>query len=180
MGAYLFEHATVEEERYFVTGLLHDSGPTDFAVHDALEEIVPPRAAMLVTGEKPRWQVFFPAARLMPHVHHGRKYADELLPESRGFYFLHANGTGPVARSVSEFCAAVRAVPLASLRHHLLAGDFSRWVAGVLGDRELAAGLRKLETTARAGAAPSRDEILQHVRDRYLVADDPPGLLHAS
>jgi hypothetical protein len=75
---------------------------------------------------------------------------------------------------VIEFCAAVRAVPLASLRHHLLAGDFSRWVADVLGDHELATGLRKVETTARAGAAPSREEILQHVRDRYLVGDDSP------
>jgi hypothetical protein len=42
-------------------------------------------------------------------------------------------------------------------------------VGDVLGDSPLARGLRKLEHTTRAGAAPSREEILRHIRDRYLV-----------
>lgn len=38
-----------------------------------------------------------------------------------------------------------------------------------LGDASLATGLAKLEHTTQAGAAPTREEILRHVRDRYLV-----------
>jgi hypothetical protein len=55
------------------------------------------------------------------------------------------------------------------LRHHLLHGDFSRWVLDTLGDASLAMGLRKLELATRAGAAPEREEIVRHVRDWYLV-----------
>jgi len=39
----------------------------------------------------------------------------------------------------------------------------------VLGDVQLASGLRKLELLTRTGAAPSRDEILDNVNDQDLV-----------
>jgi hypothetical protein len=74
-----------------------------------------------------------------------------------------------------EFHNAVKNVPLASLRHHLVAGDFSRWVAGVLGDEPLARGLRKLERTALAGVLPNRTEILAHIEDHYLVESSGPA-----
>jgi hypothetical protein len=58
---------------------------------------------------------------------------------------------------------------MASLHHHLLSGDFSRWAADTLGDAQLALRLRKLEDTTRVGAAPSREEIMAHVRELYLT-----------
>jgi len=58
------------------------------------------------------------------------------------------------------------------LRHHLLAGDFSRWVGDVIGDQQLARGLRKLERTMPAGATPNRAEILAHIEDHYLIQSE--------
>ena len=91
------------------------------------------------------------------------------MPREHAFRFLHADPNGPVTQSLSQFYTAVATVPPSSLRYHLLAGDFSRWVADIIADPALAAGLRKLECTTRAGAAASREEILRHIADRYLV-----------
>jgi hypothetical protein len=114
--------------------------------------------------------VFEPGARVSPHTHHQRKYADGTLPRDKAFAFrLPGEGVVREARSVPEFCDAVRTVPIASLQHHLLAGDFSRWAADVLGDAPLAAGLAQRERGAAAGATPSRDEIVAPVEDRYVM-----------
>jgi hypothetical protein len=75
-----------------------------------------------------------------------------------------------VAEALRRLGIAVSRVPIGSLRHHMLAGDFSRWGRDVLGDEALAAGLAKLEHTARASGRPSPAEVLQHVRDRYAPA----------
>jgi hypothetical protein len=75
------------------------------------------------------------------------------------------------AHNVIEFYQAIESVPLASLRHHLSANDFSRWVADVLGDQELARGLRKLERTMPTGGIPDRAEILAHIADHYLIPE---------
>ncbi|MGH7894817.1 MAG: hypothetical protein ACREQL_09120, partial [Candidatus Binatia bacterium] len=169
--AHLVTHTSVEEERYFMTALLQARGPRELAASETLAAVESPRAGLLLEGDvEPRWQVFTPGERISVHAHHGRKYADTRLTEGQAFHFLNANGLLPrVAHNVTEFCAAVRTVPLASLSHHLRAGDFSRWAAEVLGDAQLAGGLRKLEHTVFTGAAPSRDEILKHVADCYLV-----------
>jgi len=171
VDTYLLTRTAIEEERYFVTSMLQARAPRELIPHDALGALESRRAGLLLAGcEGPRWQIFTPIDRASPHVHHGRKYADSPLPEERAFRFLAENGSVlSTAHNVAEFCFAVASVPLESLRHHLLAGDFSRWVVDVLGDRDLAAGLRKLERTVLEGARPSRDEIIQHVRDRYFI-----------
>jgi hydroxymethylpyrimidine pyrophosphatase-like HAD family hydrolase len=172
IGVHVVTHTAVEEERYFVSACLAADGPPSLDVAAALAAIETPRAGLLVQadGDAARWQVFTPDVRLSAHAHHGRKYADRCVPETRAFRFVDANGAAvAVARSLAEFAAAVDTVPEASLRRHLLAGDFSRWAEHVVGDADLAAGLGKLERTARAGVAPSRAEILGHLRDRYLI-----------
>jgi len=58
------------------------------------------------------------------------------------------------------------------LRQHLGAGDFFRWVGDVLGDEQLAKGLRKLERATPVGATPDRAEILAHVADHYLLQEE--------
>lgn len=68
-----------------------------------------------------------------------------------------------------EFYHAVQTMPRTSLRHHLLKGDFSRWVSEVIGDQQLARGLRKLERTTPVGTTPDRVEILAHIQDHYLI-----------
>lgn len=172
---HLVTRTVVDEERYFVDGLLRSHGPTGIVPPDALAALRMPIAGLLrQTPDGPRWEVFEPGARVSPHTHHQRKYADGTLPAEKGFAFrLPGDGVVRAARSIAEFCDAVRAVPIASVQHHLLAGDFSRWAADVLGDAPLAAGLAKLERGAAAGASPSPDEIVAHVEDRYVIASRP-------
>ncbi|HZP42153.1 MAG TPA: HAD hydrolase family protein [Candidatus Binatia bacterium] len=169
VNAHLVMRTTLEEERYFLTGLLQAHGPRDLVASDALARVQEGRPALLLdVAGAPSWRLFTPAPRTTAQAHHGRKYADTLLPGDRAFRFRE-DGAGTVARSVVEFAAAVERVPMASLRHHLLGGDFSRWAADVLGDVRLAAAFRKLEETTRVGAAPSRAELLAHVRDLYAI-----------
>jgi hypothetical protein len=149
--------------------MLRTSGPPDVDPAAALSAVSRPRAGLLTRNAAlPRWQVFTPGPRLVSHAHHG-KNADVGVPAEHAFRFLHTGGPVRVARSTAEFCAAVRAVPLPSLEHHLRNGDFSRWAARVLRDAQLAHGLAKLERTAHTGGRPSRGEILRLFADRYLV-----------
>ena len=50
------------------------------------------------------------------------------------------------------------------------------WAAEVLGDQQLARGLRKLERAAATGATPDRTEILAHIEDQYMVGNRPHDL----
>jgi len=168
--AHLVTHTGVDEERYFITSLLRARGPKDLDVTNALAQLDVHHAGLLIEDPVgPRWQVFVPGARVTAHAHHARKYVDTQLPVTAGFRFLHTDGTVVIARNVIEFHRAVRQVPMESLRHHLRNGDFSRWVADVLGDLELARGLRKLERAVVDGGPPDRGEILAHVEDHYLI-----------
>jgi hydroxymethylpyrimidine pyrophosphatase-like HAD family hydrolase len=173
VAAHLVARTTIEEERYFLTKLLQARGPKDLVAHDALMKLEMPCAGLLIEDSAaPNWQAFTPCPRLTDHAHHARKYADTRLPDDKAFRFLHTEGPALVlAHNAVEFHNSVRTVPMASLRHHLTAGDFSRWVASVLGDEQLAGGLRKLERTTAAGAAPNRSEILAHIQDHYLIEE---------
>jgi hypothetical protein len=174
--AHLVTHTAVEEERYFISGLLRERGPRDLLPSDALSALHAGRAGLLIEGgADAQWTVFTPGRRLTAHAHHARKYVDTWLPETKAFRFLHTPNGGLVAHNVIEFYTAVQKVPLASLRHHLTSGDFSRWVAEVLGDEMLARGLRKLEYAAVSGAAPERAEILAHIADQYLISPAQNG-----
>jgi hypothetical protein len=42
----------------------------------------------------------------------------------------------------------------------------------VIGDQQLAKGLRKLERAIIAGATPDHAEILAHIEDHYLIHQD--------
>jgi hypothetical protein len=168
--AHLVTHTAVEEERYFITSLLRARGPQELVAAEALAQLDTRHAGLLIEDPvAPRWQVFAPSQRVTAHAHHARKYVDTQLTDDKAFRFLFSDGARVVAHNVIEFHAAVQTVPLASLRHHLANGDFSRWAAEVLGDPPLARGLRKLERAVAVGAAPDRGEILAHVEDHYLI-----------
>lgn len=173
VNVHLITHTAVEEERYFISSLLRARGPSDLIAPDALARLDLRHAGLLIEDPvAPRWQMFAPAPRATAHAHHARKYVDTRLAESKAFRFLHAEGAAVVAHNIIEFHRAVQQVPLTSLRHHLANSDFSRWAADVLGDRELARGLHKLEWSVTAGAAPDRAEILAHIEDRYRIGAD--------
>ncbi len=172
IGAHIITSTKVEEERYFVTKILQARGPQGLAAHAALESINWLSAGRLTTDPAAKsWQVFNPAERITRHAHHARKYADTRLSEDKAFRFVNA-GNGVTVHNIVEFYRAIQTVPQASLRHHLNAGDFSRWVNDILGDQQLAKGLRKLERTTPVGATPDRAEILAHVADHYLIQEE--------
>jgi Helicase HerA, central domain len=172
VGAHIFTSTNVEEERYFVTKVLQAHPGIGVAAHTALEALEPPQAGLLMANlSSGAWQVFVPGERFTNHAHHARKYADTRLPENKAFRFL--NGSHLLtAHNMNEFYQAIQTIPLSSLRHHLGVGDFSRWVSEVMGDQQLARGLRKLERAIPAGAAPDRAEILAHIQDHYLIQEE--------
>jgi hypothetical protein len=176
VGAHVITPTSIEEERYFITEVLQEYGPSERTPAELLGEIERPRAGLLLKAPGSlRWQVFSPGERLSRHAHHGRKYVDTRLSDSEAFRFVDsAQGVVASAHNVGEFYTAVQTVPMSSLRHHLKAGDFSRWAEGVLGDAHLAAGLRKLERTMLVDGGPSRNELVEHIRDRYYL-DLPDG-----
>ncbi len=175
IGAHIITSTKVEEERYFVTKILQAQSRGDTAAHTALDSIEWPCAGLLMTDPAAQpWQVFIPKERITRHAHHARKYADTRLPEDKAFRFIDA-GRPITVHNMTEFYQAIQSIPLASLRHHVNSGDFSRWVAEVLGDQQLARGLRKIERTTPAGATPDRAEILAHIKDQYLIEQNDNG-----
>ncbi|MEW6270986.1 MAG: HAD hydrolase family protein [Thermodesulfobacteriota bacterium] len=171
IGAYLLRRTDVEAERYFVEALLGARGPRDRAAVDMLDDLHDNQTGLLLdTSDGPIWQTFVAEPRVSRHVHHRRKYVDGGVPPGKGFRFtVPGDVVVASARNVREFAAAIGTVPLESLRRHLAAGDFSRWSREVLGDPDLATGLAKLEQITALGASPSREEIIDHLRDRYVM-----------
>lgn len=173
IGTHVFTGFKVEEERYFATKILQVHAGPGFDPHGALDSLKPPWAGLLtVNGAAQRWQRFIASERITRHAHHARKYADARLPEDKAFHFQHTE-EALTAHNMKEFYRAIQAAPAVSLRHHLISGDFSRWVGDVIGDQRLARGLRKLERTIPAGALPDRNEILAHIADHYLIEQAP-------
>lgn len=69
------------------------------------------------------------------------------LPREKAFYFFTSIGnyTGESAVSLKEFAKKINEVNVKSIEFHLYRGDFKKWVAEVLEDRELAEEVQKLQ-----------------------------------
>jgi hypothetical protein len=119
-------------------------------------------------------RLFTMAPRLTSHVRHREKYVDVPVAEGRAFFF-GSNGRPSArrARTLRQFVAELEGAPVSSLEPYVRRGDFSQWIADVLGDHALATELRTLEeqhrVTARAETVP---EIVAAIRGRYDVVDD--------
>jgi hydroxymethylpyrimidine pyrophosphatase-like HAD family hydrolase len=127
-------------------------------------------------------RLFTMAPRLTPHVRHREKYVDIPVAEHRAFYF-GSNGRRPSARrtgTLRQFVAELEGTPAAYLEPYVRRGDFSRWIADVLGDHLLAAQLRVLEERHRAAARDDTvPEMVGAIRARYdLVNDELPVPVH--
>jgi phosphoglycolate phosphatase-like HAD superfamily hydrolase len=80
------------------------------------------------------------AERQTAHVRHRHKYADVSLPRERRFYFQASVGRPPApAGTMHEFVTALTQLDPLALQRHLEQGDFSRWLAGTIADKNLAA-----------------------------------------
>ncbi|MGE3510778.1 MAG: HAD hydrolase family protein [Vicinamibacterales bacterium] len=116
------------------------------------------------------------APRLTPHVRHLAKYVDIPVPHRRAFVFAR-NGasTGPRARTLREFVEVVERTPDELLDGHVQRGDFSRWVADVFGDYQLAQELEDIETQCRADERSNvAARIGRAVRARYEFVEPVP------
>jgi hypothetical protein len=129
-----------------------------------------PGTALLgdVTGTR----VFTPSPRAYAHVRHWHKYAEGRLPPERCFHFRDAGRlTGRSAASISDFHRQLSEAPTSVLRHHLQAGDFSRWLSDSLADDELAGLVRQIErwyrTTREPVTAETRAALLRALERRY-------------
>ena len=69
------------------------------------------------------------------------------VPREKAFYFFTSIGnyTGGSASSLKEFMEKINEVNVKSLEFHLYRGDFEKWIAEVLEDKELAEEIRKLQ-----------------------------------
>lgn len=119
-------------------------------------------------------RLFTMAPRLTPHVRHREKYVDVPVAEYQAFYF-GSNGRPSArrARTLRQFVAELEGASVTYLEAYVRRGDFSRWIADVLGDHALAAELRGLEERHRAAArADTLPEIVSAIRARYDFVDD--------
>jgi hypothetical protein len=171
VGTFILTQTTVEQQRYFVDGLLRARGPADLDVPATLHALAFPRGGLLSRDRGlPRWQTFMPRRRLSADALRTRRYANVAVPPEKGFSFrLPDDRVVATARTLEEFDQALASVPLASLEHHVASGDFSRWARDVVGDPRLAGGLAKLEATSATGAPVDREELRQQVRGCYVV-----------
>ena len=82
---------------------------------------------------------------------------------------------------MQEFEHCLDTAPEVCLDGHLRRGDFSRWVAEVLGDYVLAASLRTLEARHReAPGARTVPDMVGAIRRRYAFVSDDAAPRHRS
>ncbi|MEM2995283.1 MAG: DUF5752 family protein [Candidatus Bathyarchaeia archaeon] len=77
------------------------------------------------------------------------------VPREKAFYFFTSIGnyTGISASSIEEFLKKINEVNVKSLEFHFHRGDFEKWMAEVLEDKELAEEIRKLQKFNLSGDA---------------------------
>jgi len=75
------------------------------------------------------------------------------FPREKAFYFFTSIGnyTGVSAASLKEFVEKINEVNVKSLEFHLCRGDFEKWIADTLEDKELAEDIRKLQKINLSG-----------------------------
>jgi hydroxymethylpyrimidine pyrophosphatase-like HAD family hydrolase len=125
----------------------------------------PGQAVLVDRGHPGAGLVFSIGQRETLHMRHSHKYSGGQLPCERRFYFRHDwdTLTGATAGSAGEFRRELQACEDAVILHHCLHGDFSRWVAEVLGDPPLAAAIAAAEDAVRSRAAGAEETRLRLV-----------------
>ncbi len=140
--------------------LVAAAGKMSHAAATALIGQAGPGQAVLVDREHPGTGVVFAVGqRETAHIRHWHKYSGGHLEPERRFYFRHDADTpaGVTAGSAGELQQQLRACDDAVIVHHCRHGDFSRWVANVLGDPPLAAAIAAAEDAVRTGTATTAD-----------------------
>ena len=90
------------------------------------------------------------------------------LSKENAFFFFTSIGnyTGEIAASLEEFLEEIREIDIRSLEFHLHRGDFEKWIAETLGDKELAEEIKNLQDLRPAGDA-LRNQLVLIVSKRH-------------
>lgn len=144
----LAERAEVDSVRRLVSADLTQS---DW--YEPLANLDITEAALLPPTEEARGEVrrFCVAPRLTQHVRHRTKYFD--IPVATGSVFVFTeNGrpSGESATTLRELAERVKRLASPVVEGHLRRHDFSKWIANLFGDNELAKTVRELELQHRA------------------------------
>ena len=126
------------------------------------------RALLVRTGGVAAPLAFNVGARATGHVRHWHKYINGLLPPRLRFHF-HASGQ--VAANLREFHRHLATCPHDTLAYHAARHDFSRWIAHVVQDHELAATIDRIETHPHEDETDieaSRTTLRAAIETRYL------------
>jgi len=67
--------------------------------------------------------------------------------KENAFYFFISIGnyTGESATSIEDFLKKIESIDIKSIEFHFHRGDFEKWVAETIGDKELAERIKKLQ-----------------------------------
>ncbi len=147
----LAEHEEVDVLR----DLLDEKSDRYVDSHDWYEELANlgiTEAALLPPTEETcgKLRRFVVAPRLTAHVRHRTKYYD--IPVSKSHEFVFTSDGQPVGESAAtlrELASAAKRVAPKVLTNHCRHHDFSRWIASLFYDHDLANDIRKVESALR-------------------------------
>ena len=150
-------------------------GPIDRARWLQLGRLRIGQAIALPITEEARGELrlFTIGPRLTRHVRHREKYVDVPVSERHAFAFAPNGHSTHRARTLRQFVLELEDTTPALLEPFLRRRDFSRWIAGVFGDHELASELRALEARYLEQPDPSVVlEVAAAIRARYDLCDE--------
>jgi hydroxymethylpyrimidine pyrophosphatase-like HAD family hydrolase len=102
------------------------------------------------------------------HQRHIRKYAEGHLGEQRSFYFRGPDGKLNLrAHNLMMFIEIADGVDDETWLHHLRRGEYSTWIRDQLGDDELAAEVRDVETGENGEPQGTRALVRAAIERRY-------------
>jgi len=140
---FVFGRTTAAAELAFLRAFLERRGRREASVLDTLPELTPPDY-LLAAGDG--GVLFVAPPRATRHVRHLGKYADHPVAPAEAFVFRRRDGRyTDEANTLRSFLACLKEVDDDVLLQHASRGDFSRWVADVFLDRQLASQVRKAE-----------------------------------
>jgi hypothetical protein len=101
------------------------------------------------------------------------------LSKESAFYFFTSIGnyTGESATSIEDFLKKIEHIDIKSIEFHCHRGDFQKWVAETIGDKELAEQIKKLQDQNFAGEK-LRNQLYQIISKRYEMQVSSHERLH--
>ncbi len=151
---FVFGRTTAPAELAFLRALLERRGRCDPTMFATLPELTPPDYLLASGGGAAGAVSFVAPPRATRHVRHLGKYADHPVAPPEAFVFRRRDGHAvATAITLRSFLAGLKAVDDEVLVHHASRGDFSRWIADVFLDRQLASQVRKAERRSTGNGA---------------------------